>query len=447
MVYNKHNIGFIIRLILILLNLVLLSFIISNPNRLFSILILGGVLCLQIVEIIKRQHRLFNAIENFLSTLEHEDRNIRFTGRLPKELVSFTSLFNNMLQIIEKKKSENEAQFILLQELMKNVKVGVISITTNNKVEISNPTALQLLNLASFHKLDQIKNSQAPLHHKITECKDEFSGTIETTTHSFSVQISNLIINKQRLKLVSFQDIRHQIELKEMEAWHQLIRTLGHEILNSVTPISSMTETGLMLLEDEKKEPKKIEELTQNQIEKIRNAFSTVNRRSKGLLEFVENYRKLTRIPKPNFEKINLIELVEELLLFLKTDLENSNINVSTKFPNEAIFSLLDKNMIEQVMINLIKNSIQAMNSSKEKNLIINIETNHHEEPVLSVIDSGSGISEEIIDKIFIPFYTTKDDGTGIGLSLSRQIMQLHKGSITYSPSENQGSCFTLVFK
>jgi len=447
MVYKKHTFGFIIRLILIFINLMLLSSVISNPNKLFSIIILAGVLCLQIIEIIKRQHRLFNAIEDFLSTLEQEDRNIRFTGKLPKELNSFTSLFNNMLQIIEKKKSENEAQYILLQELMKNVKVGVVSISDNNKIEIVNPTALQLLDLANFHKLDQIKNSQAPLYQKIKSCDTELSAIIETASHSFSVQISNLHIENKRLKLVSFQDIRHQIELKEMEAWHQLIRTLGHEILNSVTPISSMTETGLMLLEDENKNLKKIEHLSQTQLEKIRNAFSTVNRRSKGLLEFVENYRKLTRIPKPNFEKVNLIVLVEELLVFLKTDLKTSNINVITKYPKETVFSFIDKNMIEQVLINLIKNSIQAMESTKEKNLSIEIDVNYQEEPILRITDTGSGITEEIRDKIFIPFYTTKNEGTGIGLSLSRQIMQLHKGSINYNPTENQESCFTLLFK
>ncbi len=445
MAYKGYVFGLIIRLILIFINLLFLSQIISDPNRLFSIIILLGLLILQISELVNHQIKLFRSIESFLSTLEQEDRTIRFTGRLPKSLQSFSDLFHKMIHLIEKKRSENEAQYQLLNELLKNAKVGVFTVSDEHKIQICNPNALQLLGLENFIKLEQIKRSHQELFQKIMECKTEFSSVIDTNNQSLATQISNIILDKNPIKIVSFQDIKNQIEIKEMKAWHQLIRTLGHEILNSVTPISSMTETSLMILENEKKETKSINTLSQNQLEKVKTALNTVNRRSKGLLEFIENYRKLTRIPSPNFERVNMVKFINKLLGLLEKDIESASIKLETDFQSPQIVLSIDKTMLEQVLINLVKNAIQSMENTEEKRLLIKT-GNNKDQTFIKITDTGSGIPEEERDKIFIPFYTTKENGTGIGLSLSRQIMQLHGGSIHYNPTPSSGSCFTLTF-
>jgi len=297
MAYKKHILGLLIRLILIFINLLLLSQIIFNAERLFSIIILISILTLQLGEFIRRELKLFNSFEEYLKTVEFEDRSVKFISNLPKGLQSLADMFNKLLEVIEKKRIENQAQYIFLEELLKNVKVGVLTVSDQEKVELANPIALQILRLNSIHKLSQLKSSSEQLYEAIVSCKSELSTIIESDNYSLSLQVNHLSIQGKKIKLISFQDIKHQIELKEMQAWHQLIRTLGHEILNSVTPISSMTETGLMLLQDDQKQAKQIEDLSQAQLEKIRNALQTVNRRSNSLLAFIENYRKLTRMP------------------------------------------------------------------------------------------------------------------------------------------------------
>ncbi len=451
MAYKKNTFHLIIRIVLILLVLTILSRIILNPDKLFSILILVIVLIIQIVELIKFELKSFRILENILNSIEFEYQPVRFTKSLPKSMEEFYYSLNKILDFIQQKKSEHEVQLLFLGELLRHIKTGIISISEDQKIELVNESALKILGIENLIKLDQIKTLHPNFYLEIVNPAKNEANIVEISTagtiQKLSIQISHFISHGKNMKLISFQDIRSQIEFKEMEAWHQLIRTLGHEILNSVTPISSMTETSIMLLEKPDQTPKLLQELSDENLDKIRNALKTINRRSIGLLEFINNYRKLTRMPVPSFEPVNLSDLVKHVLKLMHPDFEKEQVEVLIESENLKMICEIDRSMIEQVLINMLRNAIQALEGIDDKIIKIKLMTVPNENPMIQIIDNGKGIPDDLKSKIFVPFFTTKEKGSGIGLSLSRQIMQLHGGNINYKINSNNETVFSLIFK
>ena len=246
-------------------------------------------------------------------------------------------------------------------------------------------------------------------------------------------------------KLITFQNIKSEIEQKEIEAWHNLIRTLAHEIMNSVTPISSLTETSVMLLEDKLGNQKDITDITEKNITSIRTALKTIEKRSEGLLDFVGNYRKLTRLPAPQMEKISIENLLVNIKNLLNAELDKNRIDLRIISRNKDLRIFADPKLVEQVLINLVLNSIDAVEKTKSPKIqLLSYQTKNN--IVIKISDNGKGIDKDKLEKIFIPFFSTKEKGTGIGLSLSKQIMKLHKGDIDVTSEKNSGTTITLSF-
>lgn len=233
-------------------------------------------------------------------------------------------------------------------------------------------------------------------------------------------------------QLISLKNIHSALERNEMEAWQKLIRVLTHEIMNSITPIISLSETL-----SERGVPK---QLGEKEYSIMLQAMQTIHRRSKGLLEFVENYRRLTRIPTPTRTNVSAGELFMDLKKLFPEE------EIHFEMPQTDIRLFADRVQIEQVLINLLKNAYEACNRKSNRNIVIKAETHAIGNTTLTVSDNGEGILPDVLDKIFVPFFTTKTSGSGIGLSLCKQIMTLHKGSIIVKSEIGKGSCFILTF-
>jgi signal transduction histidine kinase len=255
-------------------------------------------------------------------------------------------------------------------------------------------------------------------------------------------------IRDQKITLVSIQDIRNELEEKEMEAWQNLIRVLTHEIMNSITPISSLASTVNDLVKNtyNSKNLDIKDNDRQEQISDIYEALQTIQKRSQGLLHFVDNYRDISNIPKPSFQIFLISELFERVIKLMQTDIDNNEISFKATIEPQSLELIADSELIEQVLINLILNSIQAVKGRKDARIDLEAGLDGRGNVIIKVIDNGSGIAEDVIDKIFIPFFTTKKNGSGIGLSLSRQIMRLHGGSISAFSKPNETTVFTLKF-
>ena len=245
-------------------------------------------------------------------------------------------------------------------------------------------------------------------------------------------------------KLISLQDIQSELEEKEMEAWQKLIRVLTHEIMNSITPISSLAKTvDELLLHQSKNENKHLDD---QEFIDIRDAVNTIQKRSEGLIHFVEAYRKLTRIPKPDLKQVDLKETIHQIKRLMEREFMDQNIQVHLEDSPASLNIFADPEQIEQVLINLIKNSIDALMKKKEKHIWIKTILDEQGRKVIEIKDNGSGIAPEAREHIFVPFYTTKKTGSGIGLSLCRQIMRQHLGSITAFSEPKESTTFRLLF-
>jgi two-component system, NtrC family, nitrogen regulation sensor histidine kinase NtrY len=260
-----------------------------------------------------------------------------------------------------------------------------------------------------------------------------------------SIYAIELTLRGENVKLISIQNIQSELEEKEMEAWQNLVRVLTHEIMNSVTPISSLAG----IVEEELKphiKEENPEPLSKEQLSDIHLSLQTISKRSDGLIHFVKEFRSLTSIPKPRPVQIDVRTILDELSMLHRKELTDKNIQLTISVYPEDLTISADKNMIEQVLINLLKNAIQSFEEQENRTIDLRASLNEKSRPIIAIKDNGTGIDPEALEKIFIPFFTTKKTGSGIGLSLSRQIMRQHQGTLTVKSTVGKGTEFLMRF-
>ena len=269
---------------------------------------------------------------------------------------------------------------------------------------------------------------------------------IEDELLQISVYATEFRMRGEDYLLVSLQDISSELDEKEIESWQKLIRVLTHEITNSITPISSLAATVREMLLVEDKDDLLLKAIEGEDLEGVRGAIDTIQSRSQGLLNFVEVYRNLTRIPKPNFRYFKVTEIFERSERLLKPRMNELGIQCTNKvFPPDLMITA-DPDLIDQVIINMILNAMDAVKGREDAEINILATVNSSNRVIIDIKDNGVGIKPDIMDKIFMPFFTSKKHGSGIGLSLSRQIMHLHKGAVTVKSKPGEGTVFTLTF-
>ncbi|GJM33723.1 MAG: histidine kinase [Saprospiraceae bacterium] len=364
----------------------------------------------------------------------------RHKGESFGELHDGFNLINRKFQDI---RAEKEANHQFLQTVVEHVDIGLLCLSDEGDVILLNKTMQKLIhksylvNVSSLEKVDEtlfrtIQNIQAGQRELIKI-------NIDNKLLQLAVQAVELNMNKQHLRLISFQNIQSELEEQELVAWQKLIRILTHEIMNSVAPIASLSSTLHDVIGQK-------EEIEKDTLKMVRNSLSVIQRRSEGLLGFTETYRSLTRIPPPNFQLIDGNQLLEEMETLFLAEAEAKHVPLTFHLPTSSPTFHGDPNLLQQVLINLIKNAMDAVKSKGDDGQVhIHLQQNVGGKILIQVVDNGQGISPEMMEQIFVPFFTTKEQGSGIGLSLSRQIMQVHKGSIEVQSVEGEGTVVTLV--
>jgi nitrogen fixation/metabolism regulation signal transduction histidine kinase len=330
-----------------------------------------------------------------------------------------------------------------------HVGIGLIIFKEDGKIEIFNSAARRLLKVTRAENISDLKEVSETLVNVFRKLKtggrELFRLKIGDDLIQLSVYAIELTLRGENVKLISLQNIQSELEEKEMEAWQNLVRVLTHEIMNSVTPISSLAGS----VEDELKEHMESQQeapLTREQLHDIHLSLQTISKRSEGLIHFVKEFRSLTAIPKPRQIMIPVKTLLEELCMLHRKELMEKSIHLNISVYPEDLTISADKNMIEQVIINLLKNAIQSFEDQENKQIDLKASLNDKSRPVIAIKDNGTGIDPEALEKIFIPFFTTKKTGSGIGLSLSRQIMRQHQGTLTVKSTAGKGTEFFMRF-
>ena len=433
--------------------MVLISNIILNPNRLFTSIVLILILIGQIAELLHYVNKTNRTLSNFLDAIKDKDfSDSQYIEIVDKSFSQLNQSFKNISRAIFDSKIEKEAQYHLLNLIIGNVDTGIILLDKNQKINLINEAAKNALNLSQYKTLADTKTENPDLYHFINEEKKAAKKIIETSKRQLLVFVNLIKLTGDNYTLITFNDIKEEMEFKEVQSWQKLLRTLSHEIMNSVTPISSLSETSLLQIQHESGKLKDFSEIDRLALEKVQKALVTIEKRSSNLYHFVDDFRKLAKIPIPQKNKIFVNELVDLVEQLMKPELSRNNITLKSSIYPEDLEIYADVNQIEQVLINIVLNAKDAVQTTKNPEIQINSKKSV-DKISIEIIDNGNGIPDKQMDKIFIPFYTTKENqpagkagGSGIGLSLSRQIMHLHGGSISVQSMPGVETIFTLEF-
>jgi nitrogen fixation/metabolism regulation signal transduction histidine kinase len=390
-------------------------------------------------------------LEKFFSSVQDHDSSVRFSENTKND--SFRKLhdrMNTLNTIIQNVKIQNERTSQFLQSIVDHVDIGLLSFDMNGNIEIYNRAAKRYFDVQQAHQLSSLKTSNDEIFKIINTIKpgQEILHKIKTDNilQSILVKATELKFESNVIKLVSFQDITNELDKKELESWQRLIRVLTHEIMNSISPITSLTSViSGYFKKKEDDNPIPLELIDSQIVSKTLSGLNTIEETGKGLLDFVDKYRSLTSLPKPDLSKFPIDNLFGKCKLLMESNISNK-IKIISNVNPEDIALVADYAQVEQILINLIKNAIEAL--SGKKNGTIHLKAFYADDvTIIQVVDNGIGISGDIIEDIFVPFYTTKKNGSGIGLSLSKQIMQNHDGTISVNSAPDKGSEFTLKFQ
>ena len=451
MIFNRYNILIAARVSLLFSNLLGIALLITNTQLWFTIICLGILALIQVFELIWYMNAAQRELSKFLMAVKYEDYSVSFSDKKGrKHLSQLSEAFQEIVEKLRLARIDKESQLQLFKTLLEKLSIGVIVFNAKeDRIVVMNQSASRLLGIPFPKYWSRLKKREPGFTDGVEEI--QFGGrklvTIEEQgmKKELSVDVSFVKIQQIQYTVVAFQDIRDEIEQKEVEAWHKLIRILTHEIMNSITPVSSLSETMMGMLQTSDKQVVRAEEIDDDSLEDLLLAVNTINKRSNGMLEFVNDYRKLTRIPAPTFEMIRVSELFDNILFLFKTELAKLNIEASIDQQSQHIFVKCDIKLIEQVVINLFRNSFHALKNAEHPRINLSAEATD-KRIFIRFSDNGAGIEKDKMERIFIPFYSTKSDGSGIGLSLSKNIMQLHQGTITVHSVPNEETTFTLNF-
>ncbi len=381
----------------------------------------------------------------FFSALENDDYTIRFVeneGMQSERLLNH--ILNRIKSIIQNTRIEIQQKERYYELILNSISSGVIALDDNGFVLQLNRFALKLIDLEVFTHVSQLRKVSPVLAEAFKEIRPGENRRVTYTNERGSIQLlitaSGITVNGKHTRLLVINDIENEMDEKEIDSWIRLIRVLAHEIMNSIAPITSLSDT---LLEIHKTNPAAHtpETIRQNTV----NGLQVISETGKGLVSFVESYRKFTRIPQPEKEIIELNEFIQRMIILCSMEPNFSAITIQTQLTPENIRVYADPNLLGQVMLNLMKNAIQALQNRENPILRVVAEQLPTGNIRLQVIDNGPGIPSDMINEIFVPFFTTKNEGTGIGLSIARQIMRAHGGNLKVSSIPDKETVFTLV--
>jgi two-component system, NtrC family, nitrogen regulation sensor histidine kinase NtrY len=448
MVFNDFKAKIAWRIILIAFVLSLLIYMLNQQSMFLAAAIVLIILVIQLYELYRYVTQTNRKLTRFLESVKYSDfvSGFSYDDKLGKSFRDLNKAFNEVLDAFRKARSEKEEHWLYLNTIVQQVNTGLISFDPHGQIQLINPIAKKYLGIAQINNLEELRIHNAQLYASLIEVEPGKSilhkGKFDV---QLNLQATEIHIRGNVYKLVTLQNISPELQKQEISAWQNLSRVLRHEIMNSITPISSLTSTLKDILTHDLIQKNNHFEIGKENTEDLREGLNTIESRSKGLIKFIDAYRDYTSLPKPNPVSVKLKDLISKVSGLMQNQIKQKNINFISDCKPEELIIVADEELIEQVLINLIKNAIEAVHETPGATIIFKGEADLNG-VIVSVEDNGPGIIKEAIDQIFIPFYSTKRTGSGIGLSLSRQIMQMHNGSLTVSSEPDVKTVFTLRF-
>lgn len=412
------------------------------------LLLLLPIIIYQVVEFYRFQRKAHDELNQFVESAHYRDFSRYFDVKhAPVEIQPLRQGFNDINTTFKAISKEKETQYQYLQKILELVDTGILSYSEETgEIVWMNEALKRMLQLPYLKTIHSLERRDEELYKEILSVKPG-EGRIATAhpeRTSFKILLSATAFQTDGkiYKLIAFQNVNEALDETESKAWQKLLSVLTHEIMNSVAPISSLAETlkhrlqqSVSLLNNES-----------GSVDDLELGIETIKRRSESLLKFAETYRSLNKITTLNLTRVYVRDIFENLLQLMLPTLEQKNIDVETILKDPDLMIECDTSLLEQVMINLLVNAIDAVKEKPEPTIILSGYVAGNRKTIIKITDNGNGMSPEVTDKIFIPFFSTKKTGSGIGLSLCKQIMMLHKGNIQVQSEEGIGTAFLLQF-
>jgi nitrogen fixation/metabolism regulation signal transduction histidine kinase len=410
-----------------------------GPSALALLLTLSALLIAGLIW--QHSQRLQRQTVLVLKALANQDTSLTLRGQ-PR----LQHLLTQVQQQLGNSRQQAEAKAQYLQTLLSQLDIAVLEFADNNQLLQANPAAQRLLSVAQYQQLQLGRFEDAglqPLLAILSQISTHYQGQLHWQQAGYTDRLALSIvcsrIQGQLRKLVTLQSINQALLQQEVQAYQQLTRVLTHEIANSVTPMASLAQSCRQIL------PPAGDVLSQDDHADLTEALVTINRRGQHLTEFILAFKQLSQPQQPKLQHTDLVTLINNCLALQRQALARQAVQLDTQLPAQAML-WLDETLIEQVLINLLQNALDAMQHSAQQQLSVILQRNSQQQWQLDIIDSGPGISEQVAQQMFIPFFTTKTTGSGIGLSLSRALLQVQDAQLEYVPGEAPGSCFRIRF-
>lgn len=442
MIFRRFRVQVVIRVVTLGGSLTALIYL-ALASSWAGALLMGGLVVYQGVAIVRYMEATARDLARLLMSIRYSDFTQNF-GAMSRggAFRDLGGAFRAVMEDFRAARAEKEEGYRYLETVMQHVGIGLLSFREDGTIDLINTAAKRLLRRPLLKNIKDLADLSPELVKALEDLNYGDSTLVKVVDGDdvlqLSVNATGFKVREVLFKLVSLQDIQGELDEMEVQAWRKLTRVLTHEIMNSVAPISSLASTATDLLDDGDRSAENIQD--------VHGAVQTIARRSKSLLSFVDDYRRLARVPPPEFEIFPVADLFKDLASLVEPNLKAGGIHlVQTVEP--ANFQLTaDRKQVEQVLINLLKNATQAVAGVKDPEIRMEAMIDPRSHAVIRVVDNGHGIVDEAIDKIFVPFFTTKKDGSGIGLSLSREIMRMHGGSISATSRPGERTVFRLRF-
>jgi two-component system nitrogen regulation sensor histidine kinase NtrY len=442
----------IIRVLFLFLSLTVSSFLVvkglMEKGYVIYLVFMVPLIIYQIVEFYRFQRKAHTELDQFVESVHYRDFSRYFDVKhAPIELQPLRKGFNEINSTFKVISRERETQYQYLQKILELVETGILMYQEEEgQVVWMNEALKKMLQLPYLKTIHSLAKRDNNLYKEILELKpgDNKIATAHLERAAFKILLSATAFQTEGklFKLIAFQNVNEALDETESKAWQKLLSVMTHEIMNSIAPISSLAETLKSRLQES------VGHLNNDtgSVDDLELGIDTIKRRSEGLLKFAQTYRNLNKITAPNLTKVFVRDLFENLHHLMQPTLEQKNIDMEIILKDPDLMLEADTNLVEQVLINLVVNAIEAVKDTEDARIVLSAYLASNRKAVIKVADNGMGMPEEVVDKIFIPFFSTKKTGSGIGLSLCKQIMMLHRGTIQVQSKEGEGTAFLLHF-
>jgi len=446
--FKKFEWRIVIRVLLLFITLSGASYLLVKG--LFIYLLLAGIVIIfQLIDFYRFNKKAQDEVAQFVEAIHYRDFSRNFDVKhAPLEIQPLRKSFNEINTTFKVISREKEMQYQYLQRILELVDTGILSYeTTTGDIGWMNESLKKMLGVPYLRTIHSLEKREPVIYRELLVLRSGEHKVVALTKENNQSKIllsATAFQTEQRIyKLIAFQNVSEALDETEAEAWKKLLSVMTHEIMNSVAPISSLAETLKKQLDKSREETA---EERQSSFEDLVLGVETIQRRSEGLLKFAQTYRNLNKITTLNLRKVYVRDLFENLNQLMQPTLEQKGIELEIILKDPELMVQVDPNLVEQVLINLLVNAMEAVKDRPEPRITLFAATLANSRIMLKISDNGTGIPEELMDKIFIPFFSTKKSGSGIGLSLCKQIMMLHKGNIQVHSVDGEGTAFILSF-